>query len=308
MSLEHQYISQDEKGDLLIRIPRNEQVAQPLRVTMERRPDEPLEEHRVIRVTVEQGAKACLILDDKIKESDAPTHTQQQIFVEAGENSSLELYEIEETHDAHHRESVMTVNQQAYSRVTLLSLTLLAGHTHNTTTVHLNGRGAEATLLGGVVADAQQHVENHTLIDHAVPECSSNELYKYVLDGDSVGVFEGRILVQKDAQKTTSQETNANLVSTKTARMFTQPALEIYADDVKCNHGATVGQLNDQAMFYMQQRGIPYDEAKMLLKFAFIGEVLDRIPLESFAERMRHLVEKRMCGELTDCGNCKLCK
>lgn len=303
----HQYIT-PRQGGLLIHVPKNEQVSQPIRITIERRPDEPLEEHREIEIRIEECAKASIILNDHIKEADGATHTLQQIRIFAGENCQLEVYEVEETYSGHRRESVITVDQQAYSRVTLLSLTLQAGQTHNTTTVHLNGKGAETTLLGGVIADGQQRVENHTLIDHAVPECTSNELYKYILDQNAVGVFEGRILVQKDAQKSVSQETNANLVATKTARMFTQPALEIYADDVKCNHGATVGQLDEQALFYMQQRGISYDEAKMLLKFAFIGEVIDNIPLENYAEKMRHLIEKRICGELPACGTCKLCK
>lgn len=302
------YISQNDEGALLISIPKNVQVEQPIRVTIERQPGEPLEEDRHICIEMGESASACIILDDKIKEADEPTKTKQEILVTAGENSKLQLYEVEETHFEHERKSQITVNQKAYSNVTLLSLTLLSGHTENATTVHLNGEGAETNLLGGVIADGHQHVENHTLIDHAVPNCQSNELYKYVLDQDAVGVFEGRILVQKGAQKSVSQETNANLVSTKTARMFTQPALEIYADDVKCNHGATVGQLDEKALFYMQQRGIPYDEARMLLKFAFVGEVLDQIPLEAFRERLRHLVEKRICGELPSCGACKLCK
>lgn len=304
----HQYITQSADGKLLIHVPRNERVEQPIRITIERRPDEPLEEHRDIEIRVDECAEARIILNDHIKEADGQTHTIQNLQIVAGENSQLEVYEVEETYSGHLRESSIVVDQQAYSRVTLLSLTLQAGKTVNHTVAHLNGQGAEVTLLGGVLADGTQRVENHTLIDHAVPECTSNELYKYVLDENAVGVFEGRILVQKDAQKSISQETNANLVSTKTARMFTQPALEIYADDVKCNHGATVGQLDEQALFYMQQRGIPYDEARMLLKFAFIGEVIDRLPLESFAERLRHLIEKRICGELPSCGDCKLCK
>ncbi|MCF0160819.1 MAG: SufD family Fe-S cluster assembly protein [Bacteroidaceae bacterium] len=308
MTGSHQYITQHADGRLIVHVPKNERVEQPLRISIERRPEEPLVEYRNIEILVETGAKAIVLLNDRIKEADESTQTFQNIKIEVGENSHLDVYEVEETHVSHHRESNIMVTQQAFSSVTLLSLTLQAGQTQNHTVVHLNGKGAETYLLGGVIADGQQKVENHTLIDHAVPECSSNELYKYVLDEDAVGVFEGRILVQKDAQKSSSQETNANLVSAKTARMFTQPALEIYADDVKCNHGATIGQLDEQAMFYMQQRGIPYSEARMLLKFAFIEEVIDHLPLEGYAEHLRHLIEKRICGELPYCGDCKLCK
>jgi len=151
-------------------------------------------------------------------------------------------------------------------------------------------------------------VDNNTLIDHQVSHCNSHELYKYVLGDKSVGAFAGRVLVRHGAQKTTSQETNQNLCTTKEARMYTQPMLEIYADDVKCSHGSTVGQLNDAALFYMRQRGISLKEAKLLLEFAFINEVVDSIKLEPLRDRLHHLVEKRFRGELSKCEGCKLCK
>jgi Fe-S cluster assembly protein SufD len=141
-----------------------------------------------------------------------------------------------------------------------------------------------------------------------VPHCDSNILYKYVLNDKSVGAFAGRVLVRKDAQKTTSQQTNQNLCTTKEARMYTQPMLEIYADDVKCNHGSTVGQLNDAALFYMQQRGVSVEEAKLLLEFAFINEVIDKMELEPLRDRLHHLVELRFRGQLNKCEGCKLCK
>ena len=126
-------------------------------------------------------------------------------------------------------------------------------------------------------------------------------------DDEAVGAFAGRVLVRHGAQKTTSQETNQNLVATKTARMYTQPMLEIYADDVKCAHGSTIGQLNDAALFYMQQRGISQKEAKLLLEFAFINEVIDKMDLEPLRDRL-FLVEKRFRGELSKCVGCKMCQ
>ena len=163
-------------------------------------------------------------------------------------------------------------------------------------------------MYGCVIADKQQHVDNNTLIDHRAPNCQSTELYKYVLDGEAVGAFAGRVLVREGAQKAISQETNANLCATDTARMYTQPMLEIYADDVKCSHGSTVGQLNEQALFYMRQRGIPEDEARILLKYAFAGEVLNSIKMAPLRDRLHYLVEKRFRGELSKCEGCKLCK
>ena len=143
---------------------------------------------------------------------------------------------------------------------------------------------------------------------HNVPHCTSDELYKYVLDDESTGAFAGRVYVAKDAQKTSSQMTNQNLCATKQARMFTQPMLEIYADDVKCAHGSTVGQLNDAAMFYMQQRGISIQEARLLLQNAFINEVVDKMELEPLRDRLHYLVEKRFRGELNKCKGCTLCR
>lgn len=151
-------------------------------------------------------------------------------------------------------------------------------------------------------------MDHNTLIDHRVSHCTSNQLYKYVLDDQAVGAFAGRILVRENAQHTVSNERNANLCATKEARMYAQPMLEIYADDVKCSHGSTVGQLNEQALFYMQQRGISREEAQMLLRFAFAGEVIDCIAIDALRDRLHHLVEKRFRGELSRCSGCKICK
>lgn len=263
--------------------------------------------NRRVLIVLGEGAKAKLLFCDHAMD-DVEFLTTQVIEVFAEKGSSLELYELEETHMKNKRFSNLYVQQEAESVVSLNSLTLHNGFTRNTTYVNLAGEKAQANLYGGVIADKTQHVDNHTLIDHRVPECVSNELYKYVLDEEAVGAFAGRILVRKDAQKTESQETNANLCATKTAHMYTQPMLEIYADDVKCNHGATVGQLNEQALFYMRQRGISLEEAKLLLKFAFVGEVIDKVDLEPLRDRLHYLVEKRFRGELNKCVGCKLCK
>jgi Fe-S cluster assembly protein SufD len=141
-----------------------------------------------------------------------------------------------------------------------------------------------------------------------VSDCTSSELYKYVLDQESQGAFAGRVLVREDSQRTVAHQTNRNICLTRSARMFTQPQLEIYADDVKCSHGATVGQLDDKAMFYMQQRGISAAEARTLLMLAFVDEVIGNVKLEPLRDRLRRLVEKRFRGELGHCEGCNICK
>jgi Fe-S cluster assembly protein SufD len=262
--------------------------------------------NRRVLVVLEEGAKAKLLFCDESM-SDVNMLATQVMEVYAGPSSELELYELEETNMKNKRFSNLYVQQHDKSKVTLNSISLHNGLTRNMTYVSLEGEESVINLYGGVIADKEQHVDNHTLVDHKVPKCVSNELFKYVLDDNSVGAFAGRILVRNDAQKTESQETNANLCVTKTAHMFTQPMLEIYADDVKCNHGATVGQLNEAALFYMRQRGISLDEAKLLLKFAFVGEVIDKVDLEPLRDRLHYLVEKRFRGELNKCSGCRLC-
>jgi len=262
--------------------------------------------NRRVLVVLEEGAKAKLLFCDESM-SDVNMLATQVMEVYAGPSSELELYELEETNMKNKRFSNLYVQQHDKSKVTLNSISLHNGLTRNMTYVSLEGEESVINLYGGVIADKEQHVDNHTLVDHKVPKCVSNELFKYVLDDNSVGAFAGRILVRNDAQKTESQETNANLCVTKTAHMFTQPMLEIYADDVKCNHGATVGQLNEAALFYMRQRGISLDEAKLLLKFAFVGEVIDKVDLEPLKDRLHYLVEKRFRGELNKCSGCRFC-
>lgn len=225
-----------------------------------------------------------------------------------GDDAKLDLYCMEETHAKNVRVSNVYIDQQRNSKVNHNVITLHNGVTRNKLDLDLNGEGAECSCNGCVIADKRQHVDNNTLITHRVPHCTSEELYKYVLDGEAVGAFAGKVFVAHDAQKTTSQMTNQNLCATKTARMFTQPMLEIYADDVKCAHGSTVGQLNDAALFYMQQRGISVKEAKLLLEFAFINEVVDKMELIPLRDRLHYLVEQRFRGQLSKCEGCRLCR
>ena len=224
------------------------------------------------------------------------------------DGSHLSLYEVEETHLLCTRYNSVFVQQGRNSSLHHTNLTLFNGHTRNRLDVLLQGEGSEVTANGCVIADKMQRVDNNTLIDHQVPHCTSNELYKYVLDDSAVGAFAGKVLVREGAQKTSSKETNANLCATSSARMYTQPMLEIYADDVQCSHGSTVGQMDEAALFYMRQRGIDEKEARLLLKAAFITEVIETIPLESLRDRLHVLVDKRLRGELSKCEGCKLCQ
>jgi Fe-S cluster assembly protein SufD len=263
--------------------------------------------NRRVLIVAEEGAEVKLLFCDHTAD-DRQFLTTQVIEVFAGENAQIDLYCLEETHARNVRVSNVYVRQERSSRVRHNVITLHNGVTRNKLDLLLAGDGAECQLGGCVIADKQQHVDNNTLVVHEAQHCTSNELYKYVLDGQATGAFAGRVYVAHGAQKTTSQMTNQNLTATPEARMYTQPMLEIYADDVKCAHGSTVGQLSDAALFYMRQRGIPEKEARMLLQVAFVREVIDQIELVPLRDRLHYLIDKRFRGELNKCTGCKLCR
>ena len=263
--------------------------------------------NRRVLVVAEEGSAVTLLFCDHTAD-DLHFLTTQVTEVFAMPGSTVNLYCLEETHVKNTRVSNVYVEQQANSHVTHNVITLHNGTTRNRLDLHFRGEGAECWLGGCVIADKQQHVDNNTLVVHHVPHCDSHELYKYVLDNDATGAFAGRVLVEHGAQQTSSEMRNQNLCASREARMYTQPMLEIYADDVKCSHGSTVGQLNDAALFYMRQRGITEREARLLLQQAFVTEVIDAIALEPLRDRLRYLVDKRFRGELSKCEGCKLCR
>ena len=292
---------------LYVYVPKGVVVDRAIQVINILRSDVDLMVNRRVLIVLEEGAEAKFLFCDHAAD-DRRFLATQVIEAYVGPNAKLDLYCLEETHNKNTRVSNVYIRQERDSRVNHNIITLHNGVTRNKLNLDLVGEGAECTLGGCVIADKQQHVDNNTLITHHVPHCTSRELYKYVLDDEATGAFAGRVLVKPGAQKTESQMTNQNLCATREARMYTQPMLEIYADDVKCAHGSTVGQLNDAALFYMQQRGISQKEARLLLQNAFINEVIDHIRLEPLRDRLHYLVEKRFRGELNKCEGCRLCK
>lgn len=292
---------------VLLYVPKNVTVERPIQLVNILRGDVDFLVNRRVLIVLEEGAQARMLMCDHAMDNVNFLATQViEVFV--GANAFFDLYELEETHTSTVRISNLYVKQEANSNVLLNGMTLYNGTTRNTTEVLLAGEGAEIRLCGMAIEDKNQHVDNHTTIDHAVPNCTSNELFKYVLDDQSVGAFSGLVLVRPGAQHTSSQQTNRNLSATHDARMYTQPQLEIYADDVKCSHGATVGQLDENALFYMRQRGISEREARLLLMFAFVNEVVDTIRLDALRDRLHLLVEKRFRGELNKCQGCAICR
>ena len=261
--------------------------------------------HNVI--ILEEGAHAqLLVCDHTMDDVHFLSNRVTEVFV--GENATYEHYKLENTHVKTTNLSTLLIDQKTSSSVLANVITLHNGVTRNSIEIDLDGEHCETRLCGMVIADKNQQVDNFTYIMHNKPNCSSNELFKYVLDDNSKGGFTGKILVAKDAQKTSAFQINKNILLKKTAKMSTKPQLEIYADDVKCSHGATIGQLDETAKFYMQSRGIPEAEAKLLLMFAFTGDVIDNIRIHALQDRIKLLVEKRLRGELSKCEGCIICQ
>lgn len=291
---------------LFVYVPRHSHPDHDIQVINLLHADVDLMVNRRVLIVVEEGAQVKLLFCDHAAD-DRRFLTTQVVEAFVGRAASLDLYCMEETHAKNVRLSNLYIHQAAASRAYHNIITLHNGVTRNRTDLTLAGAGAECELCGCVVADKTQHVDNNTLIDHRAPHCTSHELYKYVLDDRATGAFAGRVLVRPEAQHTVSDEVNQNITATKEARMLTQPMLEIYADDVKCSHGSTVGQLNDAALFYMRQRGISLKEAMVMLEIAFVGEVVDRIRIASLRERLHYLLDRRFHGELNKCEGCRLC-
>ena len=257
-------------------------------------------------VILEEGAKAQLLVCDHTMDDVRFLETRvTEVFV--AERAVYEHYKLENTHTKNVNLSTLLIEQQASSNVLANIITLHNGFTRNTIEIDLNGEHCETRLCGMVLSDKEQRVDNFTSVRHNKPNCHSTEMFKYVLDGQSLGGFTGQLVVAKDAQKTLAFQTNKNLLLSKEARMRTKPQLEIYADDVKCSHGATIGQLDENALFYLRSRGISAKEARLLLMTAFTADIIDNINIPTLQERIRMLAEKRLRGEVAQCEGCVVC-
>lgn len=299
---------------IVIHLPKGTKAKTPIRIENILSGQQDTMAIRRVLIVMEELSEATVFLVDHVKndgeaeQEKKPAYlTLQVVEVLCKDGAHLDMYELEETNEQCRHFSNLYVKAGRDASVRHNNITISNGITRNGIDVYLQGKGAEVKLNGAVIADRQQHVDNNTLIDHQVPQCQSDELYKYVLDDEAVCAFAGKIMVREGAQQTSSQETNNNMVASNDARMYTQPMLEIYADDVKCAHGSTVGVMDDAALFYMQQRGIPVDVARTLLKNAFISQVIDEMNWTAFRDRLHILVDKRLSKE-ERCGTCRICK
>lgn len=214
--------------------------------------------------------------------------------ISLAENAHLQHYKFQHEADAAFHVALTQARQASGSRFESHAFALGGALARNEVRTLLDGEGGECVLNGLYLGHGSQHLDQHTLIDHAKPRCKSRELYKGVLDGKSHGVFSGRVVVRLDAQKTDSSQTNKTLLLSDDAMVDAKPQLEILADDVKCAHGAAVGQLDESAMFYLRSRGIDREAARNLLTLAFVSEVVELITVPSLRERVGRAVGARL--------------
>jgi len=258
-------------------------------------------------IILEKGAQAkFLVCAHALNPVQFLCNRVTEVFV--GENAVYEHYKLESTHNRMTNIGSLFIEQETSSNVLVNEITLLNGFTQNNIQVNLNGEHCETTLCGMAVGDKNEHIDNFTVINHLKPNCKSKELYKYILDDHATGVFSGKVLVAKDAQKTAAFQNNKNICLSTDARMYSKPQLEIYADDVKCSHGATTGQIDENALFYLRSRGISEKEARMLLMLAFTNDVIENIRVDALRDRIRTLAENRLRGEIPKCAGCVICK
>ncbi|MDD2961953.1 MAG: Fe-S cluster assembly protein SufD [Muribaculaceae bacterium] len=289
---------------IFIYIPDNTILERPIQLVNILNSQVPLMVNRRLLIAVGDNVQAKLLICDHTQNTSLNYLNNQVIEVSVGRNSTFDLYDLEESSNRTSRVSSLFASQDEGSNLLINSITLLNGITRNDFAIEVNGTNCETHLNGMAIANEQQHIDNHTFISHNTSRCTSNELFKYILDNEAKGAFTGRILVKQGADKIEAYQSNKNLIASDKAKMHTKPQLEIYNDDVKCSHGATIGQLDQNALFYMRTRGISEKEASMLLMQAFMNDIINSVRMDALSDRLKHLVEKRLSGELTLCGDC----
>lgn len=256
-------------------------------------------------VVLDENASLQIIdCDDTVHPQSCFCHSYTEFVV--GDNARLETYKLQNVNDKSVFINTQATEMSAYANLQSHIVSFNGGLIRNDITVNMNGEGGETNIYGLYLMDKQQHVDNQLRVNHNVPNCNSNELFKGILDEEATAVFNGHVYVAPDAQKTNAYQNNKNLILTPTAKVNTMPFLEIYADDVKCSHGSAIGQLDANQLFYMRQRGISKANARTLLMYAFAAEVSNHIDIEAMRERVDNLIKRRLRGELTCCDTCVL--
>lgn len=290
---------------LFIYAPKGTSVTKPLQIVNLVHSDREIFVQDRNLIVVEDGAELTLLIcDHALSPQHFLTNTITEVYV--GQNARFNIIRVQNQHNFAGKITQTFIHQERDSYASSNNITLHGGLVRNATYHTLAGENAETHSYGLFLADKTQHTDNYVFVDHAAPHCNSTQLFKGVLDDQATGAFNGRILVRPGAQGTNAYQANNNILMTPDAKMSTKPQLEIFADDVKCSHGATVGQLDEEALFYMRSRGIDEREARLMLMFGFAHEVIQNIHIEALRERIDSLVLQRLRGELSRCASCAI--
>ncbi len=290
---------------LFIYVPDNVEIEKPIQIiNVVNSRDNLFLQPRHLIVLGKNSKLTLLHCDDSLVHGLSFTNTVSEIFL--GENSELEHYKVQNMGENSNLITNLFFKQGTGSKLIANAITLNGGFTKNNVDVSIEGKHCETNLYGLYLMDNNQQVDNQVFVDHVNEENFSNQLYKGILDDNAKAVFTGKVLVRKDSQKTEAHQNNRNILLTDDAIVYTQPHLEIYADDVKCSHGATVGQLDQDALFYLHSRGLCEKTAMQLLMYAFASEVVNKISIPALRESLDMMVQKRLRGELSICDQCLL--
>jgi Fe-S cluster assembly protein SufD len=290
---------------IFLYVPEKQKLDKPIQIIHLLLSDEnEMVQHRNLFVAEKNSQADVIICDHTLSNHLFLTNSVSEMAV--AENASLDVVRVQNEHNHSVQITNSWIEQAASSNAKHTTITLHGGKVRNNLNVKLKGENAFCEANGLFLIDKAQHVDNFTIIEHQVPHCVSSQHYKGVLDDTSTGAFAGKIHVYPDAQKTEAYQSNNNILLTRDARMHTKPQLEIYADDVKCSHGATIGQIDENALFYLQARGISKEEARLMLMYAFADDVISGIKEEALRGRIENLVSKRLRGELSRCDNCAI--
>jgi len=286
------------KDGAFIRVPKNKIVQKPIELVFftTGQGAEVMTQPRNL-IIVEEGAQVQIVERHRsLTENAVLTNVVTEIRAEA--NSRVEYYKVQNDHDEASLIDNTAIHQFNDSYVNVGTFSFGGKLVRNNLNFYLRGQNIESHMDGITIIGDGQHVDHHTLVDHQMPNCYSRELYKGIFAGNAHGVFNGKIVVHQDAQKTNAFQQNNNILLSDKASIDTKPQLEIFADDVKCSHGCTVGQLDEEAMFYMRSRGIPQSEAKALLMYAFSSDALNYVRIPELKKRLNYIMGKKLGVDL----------
>jgi Fe-S cluster assembly protein SufD len=273
-----------------LHIPKGQVIERPIHVAfLTTGSGEPVVSHPRVVVVAGENSQATIV-ESYVGIEEGVYFTNAVTEIVAGESSVIDHYKLQrESREAFHVATVQ-IHQARSSNFSSHYFGFGGALVRHEARVRLDAEGCECTLNGLYLAGGSQHLDNHTVIDHVKPHCTSHELYKGILDGKAHGVFNGKIYVHEDAQKTDAKQTNQTLLLSQDAVINTKPQLEIFADDVKCTHGATVGQLDAEGIFYLRSRGIGLQEARSLLTYAFANDIIRQVKIEPLRAQLEELL------------------